>query len=125
MQANDFQLTNQKDQARVLMEHLNPLPRSVTRSGAFELLDGEWRFDLDLEDKGLSEQWYLNHKFNHTASWPGSVEAHMAAAKDIQQTTPVWQDKVVAWYEREFQLPEKWCYQVAGIHAHTTPQPCP
>src|SRR5882762_4029386 len=115
MQANDFELISQKDQARVLMEHLNPLPRSVTRSGAFELLDGEWRFDLDLEDKGLSEQWYLNHKFNHTASWPGSVEAHMAAAKDIQQTTPVWQDKVVAWYEREFQLPEKWCYQVDCI----------
>ena len=31
----------------------------------------------------------------------------MAAAKDAQQNTPAWQDRVVAWYEREFPLPER------------------
>ncbi|MBA2339691.1 MAG: glycoside hydrolase family 2, partial [Pyrinomonadaceae bacterium] len=38
---------------------------------------------------------------------PGSIEAHMTSAKDAQQHTPPWQDSVVAWYEREFTLPER------------------
>lgn len=70
------------------------------------LLDGEWRFKLDPDDKGLHERWYVGKPFTDTAQWPGSVEAHLAQAKD--QATPTgWQDKVVAWYERDFTLPER------------------
>ena len=38
-----------------------------------------------------------------TASWPGAIEEHMAKAKS--QCLKSWQDKVIAWYEREFPLP--------------------
>ena len=83
----------------------NPLPRAVTRHNFYELLDGEWQFDLDPEDKGLRENWHLKHDYPDTATWPGSIEAHMAAARK-EQTNTTWHDKVVAWYEREFRLPD-------------------
>ena len=85
----------------------NPLPRSVTRPNAFQLLDGEWRFAVDLEDRGLRDGWHLGHDYKHRASWPGAIETHMEEAKEMQQQAPGWQDHVVAWYEREFTLPDR------------------
>ncbi|GAB3528771.1 glycoside hydrolase family 2 [Pontibacter brevis] len=85
----------------------NPLPRAVLRPNTHYLLDGQWHFALDNEDRGLQEAWYLGHRYEHTAHWPGSVEAHMAAAKGQQYQAQPWQDKVIAWYEREFPRPER------------------
>jgi hypothetical protein len=85
----------------------NPLPRAVLRPNSHWLLDGEWRFALDPEDKGMRERWYLGHTYERVAHWPGSVEEHMAEAREEQQQVAGWQDKVVAWYEREFPLPER------------------
>ncbi|HUQ19519.1 MAG TPA: glycoside hydrolase family 2 TIM barrel-domain containing protein [Gemmatimonadaceae bacterium] len=89
----------------------NPLPRAVTRHNFFELLDGEWRFDLDLDDRGIKEGWHLRHDYPRAAIWPGSIEEHMSAAKDEQkekiEAGRPWQDKVIAWYERDFTLPDR------------------
>lgn len=82
----------------------NPLPRAVLRSTNYLLLDGEWNFALDPDDAGLREQWYLAHPYARTASWPGSVEKHLAQQ---QPEVPGWRDKIVVWYEREFALPER------------------
>ena len=82
----------------------NPLPRAVLRRNNYLLLDGDWRFAVDTADSGLHEGWHLGHRYEHTASWPGSVEEHMAQAKGQTQPSS-WQDQVVAWYEREFPLP--------------------
>ena len=109
MVSKDFGFTRDWEDAQAVQEHLNPLPRSIVRSNAYILLDGEWKFDLDLEDRGVRERWYLAHEYSRTAIWPGSIEAHMAAAKDTQQHSAKWQDHVVAWYEREFKVPERWC----------------
>jgi beta-galactosidase/beta-glucuronidase len=109
MTNTDFGFVRDKEDAQAVERHLNPLPRSVIRPNAYALLDGEWRFDLDLENRGLTEKWYLGHEYRRTASWPGSIEAHMAEAKDAQEHTPYWQDTVVAWYEREFSVPATWC----------------
>ena len=84
---------------------VNLLPRTVLRSNAYMLLDGEWKFSLDPEDEGLRKGWHLNHEYAHTARWPGSVEAHMAQAKGAQAAS--WRDSVVAWYERTFELPAR------------------
>src|SRR5947209_4055645 len=62
----------------------NPLPRAVTRSNFFQLLDGEWKFDLDPNDRGIRENWAIQHQYSDSAVWPGSVEAHMAKAKAAQ-----------------------------------------
>lgn len=104
----EYRVTHDQGAATSLQPFLNPLPRSVIRSDAFLLLDGEWRFDLDLEDRGLPEHWYLRHTYTDTAHWPGSIEAHMAAGQEAQQHTPPWQDQVIAWYEREFSVPPAW-----------------
>ncbi len=104
----EFGFTRDREDARAVQQYLNPLPRSVIRRNAYMLLDGEWRFAVDPEDRGLREQWYLGHRWERTAMWPGSIEDHMASAKDMQQTMRPWQDTVVAWYEREFEVPEAW-----------------
>jgi hypothetical protein len=84
---------------------INPLPRAVMRPNTPVLLDGEWMFALDPEDKGRQECWHLGHEYNETSQWPGSIEEHIAAAHDHSQAHS-WQDKIVAWYEREFPLPK-------------------
>ncbi|WP_400190764.1 glycoside hydrolase family 2 protein [Hymenobacter sp. B81] len=94
------------ENGRAIVEPANPLPRAVLRTNNYELLDGEWRFALDPHDCGLREGWHLKHDYPHTAQWPGSVESHMIEARG-QTPGPAWQDEVVAWYEREFTLPER------------------
>ncbi len=100
-------------------EEKNPLPRSVTRRDDFRILDGEWRFELDAEDKGLTERWYLEHDYAQTARFPGAIESHLIAAqKDIRAASALWNnaDDIVAWYERDFTVPEEWC----GMHDSVT-----
>jgi beta-galactosidase/beta-glucuronidase len=87
-------------------DSVNQLPRAVLRPNDYLLLDGEWQFSLDPSDRGLLERWFLGHSFEETAYWPGSIEAHLAQAKG-QPAPKGWQDKVVAWYEREFVLPPR------------------
>jgi len=98
----NYSLTHTKAEGSADEDFVNPLPRAVLRSNSFILLDGVWKFAVDTQDDGLNERWYLNHEYTSVAAWPGSIEEHMekAGLKDR------WQDKVVAWYEREFPLPE-------------------
>lgn len=93
---------------------INPLPRTVLRSNAHVLLDGEWRFAVDPDEKGLLESWHIGHTYTSIAQWPGSIEEHIIAARGASSTA-AWQDKVVAWYEREFPLPEMLHHD--GIHS--------
>lgn len=81
----------------------NPLPRSVIRPNYFVLLNGQWSFAPDPDNLGLTEQWQQTHAYPYTAHWPGSVEAHMAILQPAQAS---WKDRVVAWYERLFAIPE-------------------
>jgi len=97
---------SQEEQHNAAEELSNPLPRAVLRFSNQHLLDGEWHFSLDTEDVGLRDGWHLGHDYQYTAQWPGSVENHLAQARGQQGPTP-WQDKIVAWYEREFTLPER------------------
>lgn len=103
----NLSLTQSFEDAELFLTE-NPLPRSISRPNSYQLLDGEFKFSLDPADLGLREAWYLGHKYEHTANWPGSVEQHMAEAKGLlKQTGPAWHDKVIAWYEREFTRPEE------------------
>ncbi len=105
----EFRFTQDQDEAEVLKEYLNPLPRSVARSNEYELLDGDWRFALDLQDRGLQERWYISYQYSEKAHWPGSVEEHMAQDAETQDHTSFMKDRIIAWYERNFAVPEKWC----------------
>ncbi len=102
----NYSTTKSKEEAFAEDNFVNPLPRAVIRSNSAVLLDGTWNFSIDAEDVGLQEAWYAGHDYTLTAEWPGSIEQHMAAAKG-QKAESTWRDKVVAWYEREFPLPER------------------
>ncbi|MBD0331106.1 MAG: glycoside hydrolase family 2 [Chitinophagaceae bacterium] len=99
----NYGLTKTREEGYIDEQFINPLPRAVLRPNSFILLDGEWKFALDMEDKGKEESWHLGHHYTDTAHWPGSIEEHIKTAKGQQKS---WRDKVVAWYEREFPLPE-------------------
>lgn len=106
----EHSFTRDRDDAHAIQESLNPLPRSVIqRDGrTYELLDGEWRFDFDAEDRGMQDYWFLEHAYRDTAVWPGTIEDHLAAARGAQQRIPSTPDSVIAWYEREFTIPAAW-----------------
>ena len=101
---------DQHDLLHVVADKNNQLPRSVLRRNAFELLDGEWRFALDAEDRGLDERWFERREFTETAMFPGSLESYFEAVKESQGAPPLYfdRDEVVAWYERDFSVPEDW-----------------
>jgi len=84
--------------------NINLLPRAVIRPNTFILLDGEWNFAHDTENKGLTDRWYVSHHYTEKAHWPGSVEAHLAKTNSSEK---LWHNTVIVWYEREFLLPEK------------------
>jgi beta-galactosidase/beta-glucuronidase len=116
----EFGFTRERVEAAALQPYLNPLPRSVARSNSFALLDGTWRFDRDPEDRGLTERWYLGREYTGSAQWPGSIERLMSAAHAAQEEAqeeqaPAADDTVVAWYEREFEVPPEWLAAPEGV----------
>ena len=100
----NYGLSKSREEDSDTDQFINPLPRAVVRPNLHVLLDGEWRFELDPHDRGMAEGWHLGHHYPHTAHWPGTIEDHMAEAKDLTERS--WRDKVIAWYEREFPLPQ-------------------
>jgi len=58
-QITNYGLTETREEKYAADSFINPLPRAVLRSNKFILLDGEWCFALDADDKGLQEGWHL------------------------------------------------------------------
>ncbi|MDO9377101.1 MAG: glycoside hydrolase family 2 TIM barrel-domain containing protein [Ferruginibacter sp.] len=116
----NYGLTKSTEEAGNGSTCINPLPRAVIRPNSYVLLDGEWKFALDLDDQGVAQSWYVHHDYPDMAHWPGSIEEHMAAAKHLAPEKKTWYDKVVAWYEREFPLPLKAEDGVAGTMLQLT-----
>ena len=63
----NYGLTKTRKEGYTDESFINPLPRAVTRNNSFVLLDGEWNFSVDPEDKGMEEKWNLGHKYENTA----------------------------------------------------------
>lgn len=97
---------NQASQRPIEQKIIHELPRTVLRSNNYLLLDGEWSFAYDQDDRGLRDGWHLHHDFEHKAKWPGSVEEHIREAQNQEGKEP-WRDKVVVWYERTFDIPPR------------------
>jgi beta-galactosidase/beta-glucuronidase len=100
----NYSLTKSREESFSDEDALNPLPRAVIRPNSFVLLDGTWNFALDPADRGMSESWYVAHKYDDNAHWPGSVEAHMATLEPNKQA---WNERIIVWYEREFLVPDR------------------
>jgi beta-galactosidase/beta-glucuronidase len=102
--ATEDAITGEREHVRRLGPFLDDRPRSILRPGAFLLLDGEWRFARDPADAGVDERWYDGHAFEATASWPRSVAEQLGSTADGGLDDGV----VIAWYERDFQVPGTW-----------------
>lgn len=103
----DFSFTQEMEEAEAVRDRKNRLPRAVLRSTFYQLLDGEWRFAHDPEDRGITDLWPGGHDYRHRVQWPGSIEQHLAAVRaDLHHPPgPEWEDKVVVWYECDFAQP--------------------
>ncbi|HEX8270461.1 MAG TPA: glycoside hydrolase family 2 TIM barrel-domain containing protein [Flavobacterium sp.] len=101
----NYGLSKSKEETFDFDDFINPIPRAVIRPNTSVLLDGEWRFSIDHEDEGIAKGWFHEHKFEDIANWPGTIEEHIAQAKD-QTAEKSWHEKVVVWYERDFPLPQ-------------------
>lgn len=110
----NFGLSKSLEEVPYVEKYANPLPRAVIRPNSFILLDGEWRFSLDLKDRGLNENWQLGHVYPFIAIWPGTVEEHI---EKISETLPPFEmpKETIAWYEREFPLPVKTGHAASSI----------
>ncbi len=102
----NYSTTNSREEGTEDEIFNSPLPRAVVRPNAYILLDGEWKFELDKEDAGLQEGWFLWHQYHDTAHWPGSIEEQINKGKE-ELNHPAWQDKIVVWYERDFPMPDR------------------
>src|SRR3954454_13268807 len=101
-------ITGEREHVRRLAPFLDARPRSIVRPGAFVLLDGEWHFERDPENRGLAERWYVGHGFAATANWPGSVAAQIETDTGHDDRDGTGNGDVIAWYEREFEIPDDW-----------------
>jgi beta-galactosidase/beta-glucuronidase len=101
----NYNTTKSKEERYAQDNFINPLPRAVVRPNTPVLLDGEWKFAIDTNDEGLRDTWYLGHDYSDVAEWPGSIEQHITIAKGKKEEG-AWRDRIVAWYEREFPLPQ-------------------
>jgi beta-galactosidase/beta-glucuronidase len=105
----DTALTAGDAEAARLERYLDPLPRSVMRPGAYVLLDGQWRFERDDDDRGLSDHWFVAHDYTGIAHWPGSVTRAVEGARtEMASDRRPDADALIAWYERDFAVPEAW-----------------
>ncbi|MBF0695717.1 MAG: glycoside hydrolase family 2 [Flavobacterium sp.] len=102
----NYGLSQSQEETSAEDTFINPIPRAVIRSNTPMLLDGEWRFSIDVQDRGLIEGWHRGHNYTATANWPGTIEEHISKAKGLLDEKP-WNEKVVVWYERDFPLPEQ------------------
>jgi beta-galactosidase/beta-glucuronidase len=105
-QQTNYGFSNSREENILIEDSAAALPRAVFRPNGHELLDGEWKFALDIEDKGLTENWHLKHEYQQVAEWPGTVEVHMAKAK-LELPDGMYPEKIIAWYEREFTAPDE------------------
>ncbi len=85
IQYTNYSTSISKEERSLDDASFNLLPRSVIRYHKPLLLDGEWRFELDAEDMGMNEKWYVHHDYKSTAHWPGSIEAHIAKQKALSR----------------------------------------
>lgn len=74
-------------------------------------LEGNWRFKLDPEDKGTSEQWH-SKTLSDEISLPGSCEEQGYGVKnikaDMERLTRDVAYEGKAWYQKDFEVPASW-----------------
>jgi hypothetical protein len=84
-----------------------------SESREYEILSGDWGFQLDPDKVGEKEKWYLPGKsFNDEIIVPGTLEAQGKGVRFLPLAQPEWAgtcDKPwlgTSWYRKEFEVPK-------------------
>ena len=74
-------------------------------------LEGEWRFALDGENKGVEDQWY-SRSLDDTVTLPGTTDSNEKGEKTTYRPADRlarrWMWINPAWYQRDVTIPESW-----------------
>ncbi|MCX7926172.1 MAG: beta galactosidase jelly roll domain-containing protein [Fimbriimonadales bacterium] len=93
-------------------------PRPDFERHDWQSLNGVWEFQFDPQNAGLEQNWHsLSKPYERTIRVPFGWESKLSGIGDTQY-------KGVAWYRREFTLPENWrgrrvwlCFGAVDHHA--------
>ncbi|MFN7016829.1 MAG: glycoside hydrolase family 2 protein, partial [Fimbriimonadales bacterium] len=93
-------------------------PRPDFERREWQSLNGFWEFQFDHKDEGVAQNWHsLPTPYQRTIRVPYAWESRLSGIGDTTY-------KGVAWYRREFTLPEKWrgrrvwlCFGAVDHHA--------
>ena len=76
-----------------------------------EDLSGTWKFQLDPDNVGMSEEWYKDD-FNDSITLPGTTDENNKGIfldeRAVDRLSRVWYWKGAAWYQREVDIPAHW-----------------
>ncbi|MDQ0257244.1 beta-galactosidase/beta-glucuronidase [Evansella vedderi] len=74
-------------------------------------LNGQWQFEYDDENKGLTDKWFEgnNHTFSKEITVPFSYQSELSGIGETE-----FHDLV--WYKKTFTVPEKWNNQRVLLH---------
>src|ERR1019366_8857117 len=74
-------------------------------------LAGEWRFELDPSDRGVSSGWF-NRALAGTVQLPGTTDTNQQGTKDdvrhADRLSRKWTYTGKAWYQQEIDIPPSW-----------------
>ncbi|RNA67653.1 glycoside hydrolase family 2 protein [Alteribacter keqinensis] len=85
-----------------------PRPQFVRED--WKSLNGQWQFDFDDENKGLSEKWFTHdHLYSKEITVPFSYTSELSGIHDTD-----FHD--IVWYSRTFDVPDKWAGKGIILH---------
>ncbi|MGM0377938.1 MAG: sugar-binding domain-containing protein [Bacteroidota bacterium] len=74
-------------------------------------LSGTWKFQLDPDNVGMQEKWFLE-EFDDSVQLPGTTDENKKGIfkdeKKVDRLSRVWYWKGAAWYQKEVTIPESW-----------------
>lgn len=84
-------------------------PRPQLERADWLNLNGEWRFEYDDTDTGLTERWFASAAFSRRITVPFAYQSRLSGIGETD-----FHD--IVWYEREFELPETWAGRRVLLH---------
>jgi beta-galactosidase len=75
-------------------------------------LAGEWKFQLDPDDRGIKDQWFAHHDFTDTIKLPGTTDeagkGPLTQGSEPGSLTRVHRYYGPAWYQTQITVPPEW-----------------
>lgn len=74
---------------------MNRHPRPDFEREYFILLDGQWDFDFDDQNKGLKEKWFINHSYTQKINVPYVYQCPKSGIDDQTYHPVLWYSRII------------------------------